>query len=143
MSSLADLRRWIAGQDEKLIATFVIDIDGVLRLADRRSEHVACAEGDPVLAAGEIAFSIVGGRVEIAWITNQSTGYCPEPTCWPAVAAALRRTEIDPPGGFSRAFEFRRCAHCDSITIVKDDVYRCELCRADLPEKWNLAKHTP
>lgn len=35
--------------------TYVVDVDGVLRLAPRRSEHVACAGGGEVLAAGEIA----------------------------------------------------------------------------------------
>ena len=34
--------------------TFVIGVDGVLRVADRRSEHVACAGGGDVLSAGEL-----------------------------------------------------------------------------------------
>ncbi|MDZ5446712.1 hypothetical protein U2F26_28980 [Micromonospora sp. 4G57] len=37
--------------------TYVIDLGGTLRLAPRRSEHVACAGGGKVLGAGEIAFA--------------------------------------------------------------------------------------
>ncbi|MGW5399618.1 hypothetical protein [Streptomyces sp. NPDC003952] len=44
--------------------TFVIDSTGVLRLAPRRSEHVVCAGGGPVLGAGEIlpGHQLVVGR---------------------------------------------------------------------------------
>lgn len=38
--------------------TYVVDAGGGLRLADRRSEHVACAGGRAVLAAGEITFDL-------------------------------------------------------------------------------------
>ena len=34
--------------------TFVIDATALLRVADQRSEHVACAGGGPVLSAGEL-----------------------------------------------------------------------------------------
>ncbi|MEU6730442.1 hypothetical protein ABZ917_42625 [Nonomuraea wenchangensis] len=37
-------------------------MDGVLLLAPRRSEHVACAGGRPVLSAGEISFAREAGR---------------------------------------------------------------------------------
>lgn len=51
-----DLTEWMAtvpGSDLGEPLTFVVDIDGVLRVAPRRSEYVACAGGRPVLSAGE------------------------------------------------------------------------------------------
>jgi hypothetical protein len=59
--------------------TFVVDEHGSLLIADRRSEHVACACGRPVLSAGEMF--VRGG--EVVEVSNQSTGYCPEPESWP------------------------------------------------------------
>lgn len=38
--------------------TYVITLDSMLRLAPRHSEHVACAAGADVLAAGEIQFAL-------------------------------------------------------------------------------------
>jgi hypothetical protein len=50
--SAADLRDWLAGAEPRDRAepfTFVVGVDAVLRLAPRRSEHIACAGGgDPV-----------------------------------------------------------------------------------------------
>ena len=50
IKSVADLKNWIGDTCNRqtinsrlLVATFVIDLDGNLRLADRRAEHVACA----------------------------------------------------------------------------------------------------
>ncbi|MBE1530177.1 hypothetical protein [Actinomadura algeriensis] len=113
-------------QDEPF--TYVVDLDGVLRLAPRRSEHVACAGGRPVLAAGEIAFE--GGRV--VEVTNQSTGYCPGPESWTAVAEALDRAGLDRPDGFTDTFVFRRCPSCAELNVVKDEYYVCVFCDADL-----------
>src|SRR5205823_616346 len=56
ISSVADLLAWVratgqrAGPDGLVAVTFVIDEQGDLLLADRRSEHVACAGGGPVRA---------------------------------------------------------------------------------------------
>ena len=41
-------------------ATFVVDTDGRFWIAERNSEHVACARLDAVLSAGEI-FSVASG----------------------------------------------------------------------------------
>src|SRR5918911_838983 len=70
-----------------------------LRLAARRTEHVACAQGAPVLAAGEIRFTRADVLPQVLEITNQSTGYCPEPESWPAVAAALSAIGLAAPDG--------------------------------------------
>lgn len=43
---------------ESLTVTFVVGTDGNLRIADRRSEHVACAKGEDVLSAGEMTIGI-------------------------------------------------------------------------------------
>lgn len=70
--------------------TFVVDLGGRLRLAPRRSEHVACAGGADVLAAGEIRFEIAHGHSRVVEVSNQSTGYCPDVTSWAAVEAVYK-----------------------------------------------------
>ena len=102
-----------------------------MRLADRRSEHVACAGGRPVLAAGEITFDMTSG-VEVVAVSNQSTGYCPGPESWPAVAECLARAAMAAPAGFEPCCVFRRCRACEAVNIVKDDLYECAVCGAEL-----------
>ncbi|TYB48424.1 hypothetical protein [Actinomadura chibensis] len=119
--------------------TFVVGLDGVLRLAPRRSEHVACADGRAVLSAGEIAFVLEDGRHRVDGISNQSTGYCPDPASWPAVAAALDRVGLPHPGHFTDPIIFRRCAECGERNLVKDGHFFCAVCAAELPSTWNLS----
>ena len=86
------LARWLADRPADELGepfTFVVSLDGGLRLAPRRSEHVDCAAGQPVLAAGEVLFAREGARWSVSEISNQSTGYCPDPDSWPMVASAL------------------------------------------------------
>ncbi|WP_436520083.1 hypothetical protein [Actinoplanes sp. HUAS TT8] len=116
--------------------TYVVNAAGEMLVAPRNTEHVACADGAPVLAAGEISLDR-DGRVD--QVTNQSTGYCPEPSCWPAVAAALDAAGVAHDGGFTAEFTFRRCPGCATVNVVKEDVYVCDVCDADLPPMWNLA----
>ena len=144
VESPEDIRRWIRQTGQKLnaagsvVATFVIDESGGLRIADRRSEHVACAGGRPVRSAGEMTFTVRPSSVSIAWITNQSTGYCPEPDSWPAVEAALARAGFASPESFDQEFVFRRCPRCGSINVVKEGVFECGVCGTPLPEEWNV-----
>jgi hypothetical protein len=144
VESPEDVRRWIRQTGQELtsagsvISTFIIDESGWLRIADRRSEHVACAAGGPVRSAGEMTFTIRPSGVSVTWVTNQSTGYCPEPDSWPAVATALARAGIAAPEGFSQGFVFRRCPDCGSINIIKEGIFECAVCAAPLPEEWNL-----
>ncbi|MGW4807057.1 hypothetical protein [Kitasatospora sp. NPDC004272] len=107
----------------------------MLRLADRRSEHVACAGGAAVLGAGEVAFA--PGR-RVAEVSNLSTGYCPDTACWPAVAAALERAGASHPGGFTYSAVFRRCTGCGEVSLVREGFFVCVFCEADLPEHWNV-----
>jgi hypothetical protein len=141
ITSAADLAGFLtrSDQDPAEPCTFVIDTHGRLRLAPRQSEHVACAAGQPVLAAGEIGFTRHGTNWAVTEVTNQSTGYCPDPDCWPAVAAALDQAGIAHPGGFTAALVFRRCEHCGQRNIVKDDWFVCGTCGHDLPQQWNFA----
>ncbi|WP_205650240.1 hypothetical protein [Actinoplanes solisilvae] len=122
--------------------TFVVTPDGRLRLAPRHSEHVALAGDENVAAAGEIVFA----RDETGWrvttVTNQSTGYCPDPDCWPAVAEALDRLGIRHPGDFTEKLVFRRCESCGERNVVRDADFTCALCDADLPAYWNFAALT-
>jgi hypothetical protein len=140
IASREDLAEWLQGNAEAFGegATFVIDADGALRLAPRRSEHVGCAAGGPVRAAGELRFELSRGSVVVAEASNQSTGYGPEPQSWTALAAALDALSIDHPGGYTMAFEFRRCPQCSQLNVIKDAWFHCDACNADLPLRWNL-----
>ena len=144
VQSPEDVRLWVRQTGQKMdaagnvVATFVIDEAGWLRITDRRSEHVACAGGRAVLSAGEMTFNVSRDCVSVTWVTNQSTGYCPEPDSWPAVEAALVRAGIAALGGFTQAFDFRRCPRCAAINIVKDGVFECGICSTAVPKEWNL-----
>jgi hypothetical protein len=146
IGSKDDLLNWIASlraeiePDGSLIATFTVDLGCTLSLAHRRSEHVACAAGGPVLSAGEITFSADGSVVEV---TNQSTGFCPEPESWPAVASSLDAISVDRPDDFTTCVIFRLCPACNERNIVKDAWFICELCGAELPENWNFPTTKP
>ena len=71
-------------------------------------------------------------------VSNQSTGYCPEPESWPAVARALAFLGTDAPPGYTTVFIFRRCTACGQINLVKEDWFYCAVCQAPLPAEWNL-----
>jgi hypothetical protein len=120
-----------------IIATFVIDTNGKLRLAVRRSEHVLCAGGMPVYAAGEMSLDTV--NLSVVEVTNQSTGYCPEPESWTTVATALDGLGIEHPGQYTTSLIFRRCPKCEATNIVKDRWFKCAVCGAALPDAWNYS----
>ena len=92
----------------------------------------------PVLSAGEIAFERGPGGPEVTSATNQSTGYCPEPSSWPTVAAALDRIGVPHPGRFTNEFTFRRCPGCGERNLVRDGDFTCAICDAELPAAWNF-----
>jgi hypothetical protein len=137
--SRESLVRWLAEtpdvQREAGWVTYIVDLDGKLLVAPRRTEHVACASGRAVLAAGEMRFTRDGAVVEV---TNNSTGYCPAEECWSSVRAALVSAEIAHPTSFTFTAHFRRCPRCGERNLVKDDWYSCALCDADLPAVWNF-----
>ena len=122
----------------RVTATFIIDITEQLWVADRHSEHVACADSQDVLAAGEITFDRSESQIFVAEITNQSTGYCPEPDCWNVVARVLDRLRIQRPEFFTKAFTFRRCDKCGNTNLIKDDIYECAVCDSLLSKDWNF-----
>lgn len=133
-STLADWQRGQLNDDDGWV-TYTISASNDLSIAPRRSEHVACAGGGPVRAAGEMRFDLEGDVVEV---TNNSTGFCPAEDCWPAVQAALDAAGLRHPGAFTFVAIFRRCPACSERNLVKDDWYVCELCNAELPRKWNF-----
>ena len=141
--SSRDVLAWIAASSQELdadgcvIVTFVVDDAGVLKVADRRSEHLVCAGGAHVRSAGEMTFAIHGGEVSVPAVSNQSTGYCPEPESWPAVAEALAIAELSAPVGFSFACVFRLCTVCGSKNLIKEGVFECGVCGRELPARYN------
>ncbi|MGW1468704.1 hypothetical protein ACWCPT_30710 [Streptomyces sp. NPDC002308] len=118
--------------------TYVVTGDGTLRLAPRRSEHVACADGEAVLGAGEISFTRDGGRWAVDGISNQSTGYCPDTSSWHAVSRALDRVGLARPDGFTHEVVFRRCPGCRAHNIVREGHFVCVFCDGELPALWNV-----
>lgn len=139
--SAGDLDGWLSEQalPERLEPfTFVVDLVGVLLLAPRRSEHVACAGGARVLSAGEMTFGGERGHWVVTEVSNQSTGYCPDVSSWPAVAAAVDRAGVAHPGGFAYEVVFRRCPGCGEIGIVREEEFVCVFCGGDLPTAWNV-----
>jgi hypothetical protein len=141
ISAPTDVAEWIAEHrppvdgEGFMVATFVVDAEGHLRLASRHDEHVACASGGDVRAAGELGFVT---RARVGRATNQSTGYCPESSCWGEVAAALDAAGIAHPARFEPELEFRRCEACGQLAVLKADWPDCAACGAPLPQAWNL-----
>lgn len=138
-----DVIRWIRETEQspdregEVTATFIVDIGGVLWIADRRSEHVQCARGGDVLAAGEMTFAVDRHGVSVSSVTNQSTGYCPEPGSWVSVRNALALAGLAHPSGYTPAFVFRRCEACGMRNLVKDAWFECGVCGEALPQAWN------
>lgn len=133
----------VAGDHERDVdglipVTYVIDVEGVLRIAPRRSEHVDCATGGEVFSAGEMFFSLEGPSPVLIEVSNHSAGYCPEPGSWPAVGAALDRIPVPHPGRFTIEVVFRRCPGCGQKNIVREDWFACAMCDAELPADWNF-----
>ncbi|AGS69413.1 hypothetical protein HGI09_44510 [Streptomyces collinus] len=140
ISSAEEFASWVERSATELGEpfTFVVDLDCVLHLAPRRSEHVACAGGEAVLGAGEISFTCEAGRWGVGDVSNQSTGYCPDVGSWAAVAEALDRAGLSRPPGFTHEVVFRRCPGCQQHNIVREDDFFCVFCGSDLPETWNV-----
>ena len=140
------LRAWLDGQDVprsvvQVVATFVIDPEGVLRLADRRSEHVACAVGGPVLSAGEMFFSS-RGKPPPSRRSEPLDRLLPRAR---VVACGWRGPGPDrspPPRPVHDRVVFRRCPHCGERNVVKDGWLECEVCGGELPEVWNFDPET-
>ncbi|MFF8932421.1 hypothetical protein ACF1AO_34730 [Streptomyces longwoodensis] len=141
IASAADFSGWIVEQSAAELAepfTFVVGLDGVLRLAPRRSEHVACAGGAMVLSAGEISFIREAHRWIVSEVSNQSTGYCPDGSSWTQVAHALDAVGLQRPSGFTHEVVFRRCTDCQERNIVRENDFVCVFCGSDLPVEWNV-----
>ena len=143
VAAAGDVLAWVREEQRHkksvpLTFTFIVDTGGLLWIADRQSEHVACARGGDVLSAGEMTFDAEDGRVVVSGVTNQSTGYCPEPSSWSAVEAALDAAQLSHPGRFTQEFIFRLCENCGQRNVVKEDDYTCAVCGSELPQEWNF-----
>ncbi len=144
VKSRQDVLGWIKAAKQEtdnaneIVATFVVKKDKCLYLADRHEEHFNCAGGAPVLSAGEITFYVTSAEFEVTALTNQSTGYCPEPKTRKVVCKALKKAGIAGIDNFTTEFEFRKCTQCDSLNVVKEDWFVCAVCDSDLSKSWNL-----
>ena len=144
VTSAKDVLKWIKiskqspEYDSCYVATFIISTDGNLWINDRHSEHVLCANGENVLSAGEITFEVDKDELEIIAISNQSTGYCPEPASWNSVAIALKDTKIPYPDDFTAKYTFRKCDKCGQKNIIKDEWYFCAVCDEPISKTWNF-----
>jgi len=132
----------ILDNENPVIATYIIDLNGNLLIAARHSEHVTGAGGENVLSAGEITFNIESKTVIVTEVTNQSTGYCPEPESWQYVSEVLDKAELKHPESFGREFIFRRCNKCNALNVVKEEWYVCLECNEDLIKSWNISTET-
>ena len=134
VSEATDLARWLSEQSSEadaaglVWATCVVDLRGRLRISHRSTEHVACAGGEAVQAAGEVA--VDAETQELGEITNLSTGYCPEASCYPVVRRAFEKAGLPAPRGFTIAFTFRRCVSCGQRDVIKDEAFECDSVRS-------------
>ncbi|MFF7359754.1 hypothetical protein [Streptomyces sp. NPDC008125] len=141
IASAADFDGWVSLRPAPELRepfTYVVDGDGTLRLAPRRSEHVACADGESVRGAGEVGFIRDRATWAVDGISNQSTGYCPDISSWPAVARALDRAGLARPDRFTHEVVFRRCPGCQAHNIVREGHFVCVFCDGELPALWNV-----
>ena len=83
-------------------------------------------------------FLLKGSGAEVVEVSNQSTGYCPEPESWPAVAETLDQIGIAHPGRFKNEIIFRLCPLCGQRNIVNGSWFVCDVCGSDLPAAWNF-----
>ncbi len=144
--SQQDILVWVSTSPElrrspEATVTFVVDAWGTLLIAERQTEHVACAGNRAVVAAGEMCFAIIGKEVEVLRISNQSTGYCPETSSWDAMLSVIESLGLTPPNGFDPCCEFRRCTTCDAVNIIKHEVFECAVCNSELPQEYNCQLH--
>ena len=144
LTDRSNVENWLSSLPKnagnRTTVTFVVLTDG-LWVADRQSEHVACARGGEVYSAGDLtlAFQQRGLPIAVVEATNQSTGYCPEAESWFAVQRALSRAGIrNDLGEFTTKLIFRRCPKCAATNVVKEEWFPCELCNAELPANWNF-----
>lgn len=139
-----DVVKWVETTNEAIdntgmvVVTFIVDANQQLWINERRSEHVVCAAGQNVFSAGEMTFGLRGDQVEVVEVTNQSTGYCPEPESWSVVASVLEQIGITYPPDFTTAYIFRRCDKCGTTNIVKDMWFECAVCGTTLSQVWNF-----
>jgi len=122
----------------QVTTTFIVDAGGLLWIADRHSEHIACARGGSVQAAGEMTFTGANQRILEIEASNLSTGYCPKPECWGAVEQALKICELPHGDALATAYDFRRCVDCGMRNLVKDSCFECSVCGGELPLQWNF-----
>ncbi|MFC1775135.1 HEAT repeat domain-containing protein [Nanoarchaeota archaeon] len=78
--------------------TYVIVAPGEFRVGGWVTEHVKVAQGKDVLAAGEVRIEPNPWR--ITYLSNQSNGYLPSPSCFHWVKDALEKTGLEFPDHF-------------------------------------------
>jgi hypothetical protein len=141
VTSARVLARWLAARPADELSepfTFVVSLDGQLRLAARRSEHVDCAAGRRCWPPVRCFFA---GRGRVVRHRDQqpAAGYCPDPDSWLALARTLDLLGLAHPGGFTHTVIFRRCPACGQLNIVRDGDFDCAVCDSPLPAQRNIS----
>jgi hypothetical protein len=85
-----------------------------------------------------MTLSALENDILIDYVSNQSTGYCPEPESWWAVAMALERAGFAHRKKFDFECHFRCCEKCKTINLVKEHIFICAVCDHDLPINYNI-----
>jgi hypothetical protein len=117
---------------------FIVELRHRLWLAPRGSEHVACAAGLDVLAAGEMGFLNVTGRWRVREVTQPLHRILPGARVVASGRHALDHGGIPHPHRYTGQVTFRRCMNCRCTNIVRDEVFVCALCDKALPTHWNF-----
>ncbi|MBI2668939.1 HEAT repeat domain-containing protein [Candidatus Woesearchaeota archaeon] len=100
-----------AGFDFERPQTYIVDMEGLLYIGGTLNEHVQVAQGQDVLAAGELKFERTGILWSVVYVNNRSNSYYPAASSFAWVKEFLEQSdvgcdkesfdEIFPPAGFN------------------------------------------
>lgn len=89
-------------------------------------------------AAGEVELGVAQKQLVVRGVTNQSTGYCPEPSCFGEIAAALVRVGVSATGRAVARLHLPAMSQVRSDRHREEDDFECAVCATPLPKEWNF-----
>ena len=142
LTSANVLARWLATRPADELSepfTFVVILDGQLRLVPRRSEHVDCRPDSRCRPPVRCFFRGTGpGGPSSRSATSPPVTVLTRDS-WSALARTLDRLGPAHPGGFTHTVIFRRCPACGQLNIVRDGDFACAVCDSPLPAQPNVS----